>query len=176
MRDVSSGDELAEWLASPAAWWVRRSGLAIVLARRGEELLGAQRIASEHERAVSEALLGRWDRALAAGAFREVAEVAAAFASWAAGERPGEEAVDDRAVDLMLRAGALASDGQRLAVLRSRTAETLRDALDRCAVLARVLAIEPAWECGVLALELEDVAARGAGEALIVVLLAGETA
>jgi len=40
----------------------------LVLAGRGEELLGAQRIASGDERAVAEALLSRWERAVATGA------------------------------------------------------------------------------------------------------------
>ena len=177
MSDLWSARELAGWLASPALRWVRCSGLPVVLARRGEELLGAQRIASGDERAVGEALLARWERALAAGALRDVAELAAAFASWAAGEPPvGEEVVADRAVDLMLRAGAVACDARRLALLRSKPAETLRQAHARSAGLAHALARAPTSERGLLALDLEDVAARGAGEALIAVLLAGETA
>jgi hypothetical protein len=149
----------------------------VVLARRGEELLGAQRIASGDERAVGDPLLARWQRALATGTLRGVAELAAAFASWAAGEPPvGQEVVADRAVDLMLRAGAVASDARRLALLRNAPAETLRQARQQSAGLAHALAREPTGTCGLLALELEDIAARGAGEALIAVLLAGETA
>ena len=82
MSELWSAGELAAWLASPALRWVRCSGLAKVLARRGEELLGAQRITSSGERAVGEALLARWDHALATGALRDVAEIAEAFASW----------------------------------------------------------------------------------------------
>jgi hypothetical protein len=163
-------------LASPALRWVRCSGLAVVFARRGEELLGAQRITGGDERVVGEALLERWERALATGALRDVAEVAAAFASWAAAERPGQEAVADRAVDLTLRAGAVACDADRLAVLRNAPAEMLRQAHARSASLAHALARAPSSARGLLALELEDIAARGAGEALIAVLLAGEPA
>ena len=178
MSDLWSAREFAEWLASPAPRWVRCSGLPVVLARRGEELLGAQRIAIDDERAVGEALLERWNRALATGAPRDVAECAAAFASWATGERPvGEEVVVDRAVDLTLRAGAVACDAHRVALLRSKPAEILRQALERSAGLADALARVPTWtRRGLVALDLEDVAARSAGEALIVVLLAGETA
>jgi hypothetical protein len=150
----------------------------VVLAGRGEELLGAQRIASDDERAVGEALLERWNHALATGGPRDVAECAAAFASWAAGQRPvAEQVVVDRAVDLTLRAGAVACDAHRVALLRSRPAEMLRQALERSAGLAHALARAPAWtRRGLVALDLEDVAARSAGEALIAVLLAGETA
>jgi hypothetical protein len=149
----------------------------VVLARRGEELLGAQRLASGDERAVGEALLARWEQALVTVALRDVAELAAAFSSWTTGEPPvGQEVVVDRAVDLTLRAGAVARDARRLALLRSKPAETLRQAHERSARLARPMARAPTSERGLLALELEDVAARGAGEALIAVLLAGETA
>ena len=82
----------------------------------------------------------------------------------------------DRAVDLTLRAGAVACDAHRLALLRNAPAETLRHAHARSARLAHALAREPTGICGLLALELEDAAARGAGEALIAVLLAGEAA
>jgi hypothetical protein len=164
-------------LASPALRWVRCSGLAVVLARRGEELLGAQRITGGGERAVGEALLARWDHALATVAVRDVAELAAAFASWTAGEpRVGQEVVAGRAVDLMLRAGAVASDARRLVLLRNAPAETLRQAHARSTRLAHALARAPTSDRGLLALELEDIAARGAGEALIAVLLAGEAA
>jgi hypothetical protein len=150
----------------------------VVLAGRGEQLLGAQRIASGDERAVGEALLSRWERAVATGAPRDVAECAAAFASWAAGEQAvTEDVVVDRAVDLTLRAGAVARDAHRVALLRSKPAEMLRQALERSAGLAHALARAPTWtRRGLMALDLEDVAARSAGEALIAVLLAGETA
>ena len=148
--------------------------MPVALARRGEELLGAERIASGEGRAVGEALLARWGDA---GALWDVAELAAAFASWAAGEPPDDvEVVADRAVDLMLRASAVARDAGRLALLRDAPAQTLRRAHARSAGLAHALAREPTSKCGVLALELEDVAARGAGEALVAVLLAGKTA
>ena len=176
MSELWSARELAAWLASPALRWVRCSGLPAALARRGEELLAGQRIASGDERAVGEALLARWERPLATGALREVAELAAAFASWAAAKRPGQEAVADRAVDLTLRAGAVASDGRRLALLRNAPAETLRQGQERSAGLAHALARAPTSGRGMLALDLEDVAVRGAGEALVAVLLAGETA
>jgi hypothetical protein len=177
MSELWSAGELVGWLASPALCWVRCSGLAVVLARRGEELLGAQRLASGDERAVGEALLARWEQALVTVALRDVAELAAAFSSWTTGEPPvGQEVVVDRAVDLTLRAGAVARDARRLALLRSKPAETLRQAHERSARLARPMARAPTSERGLLALELEDVAARGAGEALIAVLLAGETA
>ena len=177
MSELWSAGELAGWLASPAVRWVRCSGLPVVLAHRGEELLGAQRIVQGGERAVGEALLARWDHALATVALRDVAELAAAFASWAAAEPPlGQEAVVDRAVDLTLRAGAVACDAHRLALLRNAPAETLRQAHARSASLAHTLARAPMSDRGLLALDLEDVAARGAGEALIAVLLAGETA
>ena len=171
-------EELAAWWVSPALCWVRCSGLPVVLARRGEELLAAQRIASGDEGAVGEALLECWERALAAGALREVAEVAAAFASWAAGVPPDdvEVVVADRAVILMLRAGAVAGDADRLALLRDAPSQTLRRAYTRSARLAHALARQPTWNLGLLALELEDVAARGAGEALVAMLLAGEAA
>jgi len=175
VSELWSAGELAGWLASPALRWVRCSGLPMVLARSGEELLGAQRLASGDERAVGETLLARWDRALATVALRHVAELAAAFASWTAHE-PGQEVVVDRAVDLTLRAGAVACDARRLALLRIKPAETLRQAHERSARLARALARVPTSERGLLALELEDIAARGAGEALLAVLLAGETA
>jgi hypothetical protein len=158
----------------------------MVVARGGEELLGAQRLASGDERAVGETLLARWERALATVALREVAEVAevaavaavaAAFASWTAREPPvGQEVVVDRAVDLTLRAGAVACDARRLALLRSKPAETLRQAHERSARLARALARAPTSGRGLLTLELEDIAARSAGEALLAVLLAGEAA
>ena len=178
MSDLWSARELAEWLASPPLRWVRCSGLPLVLAGRGEELLGAQRIASGDERAVAEALLSRWERAVATGALRDVAECAAAFASWAAGERRVAEAVVvDRAVDLTLRAGAVACDAHRVALLRSKPAEMLGQALERSAGLAHALAGAPTWtRRGLVALDLEDVAARSAGEALVAVLLAGEMA
>jgi len=176
VSEVWSAGELAGWLASPAVRWVRCSGLAVVFARRGEELLDAQRITGGDERAVSEALLERWERALATGAVRDVAEVAAAFASWAAAERPGQDALADRAVDLTLRAGAVARDPDRLAALRNTPAEALRQAHARSASLAHALARAPSSGRSLLGLDLEDVAARGAGEALIAVLLAGETA
>jgi hypothetical protein len=149
----------------------------LVLAGRGEELLGAQRIASGDERAVAEALLSRWERAVATGALRDVAECAAAFASWAAGERRAAAVVVDRAVDLTLRAGAVACDAHRVALLRSKPAEMLGRALERSAGLAHALAGAPTWtRRGLVALDLEDVAARSAGEALVAVLLAGEMA
>jgi hypothetical protein len=164
-------------LVSPALCWVRRSGLPVVLARRGEELLNAQRLALGDERAVGEALLARWDHALAASALWDVAELAAAFASWAAGALPDDvEVLADRAVDLTLRASAVARDDDRLALLRDAPAQTLRRAHERSAGLAHALAREPTSKGGLLALELEDVAARGAGEALVAVLLAGEGA
>ena len=126
---------------------------------------------------VGAALLGRCDRALAGAALWEVAELAAAFASWAAGDQPvGLRAVEDRVVDLTLRAGVVASDGRRLALLRERPVERLGGAFERCAQLARALAGRPAGMGGLLALDLEDRAARFAGEALIAVLLAGERA
>ena len=86
VSELWSAGELAGWLASPALRWVRCSGLPMVLARSGEELLGAQRLASGDERAVGETLLARWERALATVALRDVAELAAAFASWTARE------------------------------------------------------------------------------------------
>ena len=177
VSELWSVGELAGWLASPALRWVRCSGLPMVLARSGEELLGAQRLASGDERAVGETLLARWERALGTVALRDVAELAAAFASWTAREPPvGQEVVVDRAVDLTLRAGAVACDARRLALLRSKSAETLRQAHERSARLAHALARAATSERGLLALELEDIAARGAGEALLAVLLAGETA
>ena len=177
VSELWSAGEFAGWLASPALRWVRCSGLPMVLARSGEELLGAQRLASGEERAVGETLLACWERALATVALRDVAELAAAFASWTGREPPvGQEVVVDRAVDLTLRAGAIACDARRLALLRSEPAETLRQAHERGASLACALACAPTSERGLLALELEDIAARGAGEALIAVLLAGETA
>jgi hypothetical protein len=150
----------------------------VLLAGRGEELLGAQRIASADERAVGRALLELWERALATGALRDVAERAAAFAGWAAPQRPvAEEGVADRAVDLMLRAGAVACYTHRVALLRARPAAILRQALERSAGLAEALARAPTrTRRAVVALDLEDVAARSAGEALVAVLLAGETA
>jgi len=178
VSDLWWARELAAWLASPPLRWVRCSGLPVHLAGRGEELLAAQRIASDAERAVGEALLERWNHALAMGAPRDVAECAAAFASWAAGERPvAQEVVVDRAVDLTLRAGAVACDARRVALLRGTPAELLRQALERSAGLADALARAPTWtRRDLVALDLEDVAARSAGEALIAALLAGETA
>ena len=176
MSDLWWAQELAGWLVSPALCWVRCSGLPVHLASRGEELLAAQRIASDDERAVGEALLERWNHALAVGALRDVAECAAAFASWAAGERPvAQEVVVDRAVDLTLRAGAVACDARRVAMLRDTPAEELRRGHKRSAGLAHALALAPSSRRDMLALDVEDVAARSAGEALIAVLLAGET-
>jgi hypothetical protein len=164
-------------LVSPGLRWVRCSGLPAALARHGEELLTGQRIASRDERAVGEALLACWDHALAAGALWDVAELAAAFASWAAGLPPvAQDVVADRAVDLTVRASALVRDADRLALLRDAPALALRRAHARSAGLAHALAREPTSKRGLLALELEDVAARSAGDALVAVLLAGETA
>jgi hypothetical protein len=177
MDDWWSAEELAAWLVSPALRWVRRSGLAPVLARCGEEVLQDQRAASREERAVGGALLGRWDCALAAGRLWEVAALAAAFASWATGQPTATpEAAEGRAVDLVLRAGVVASDGHQLARLRGDPAARLRETYEQSASLAHVVAAEPAASGGVLALDLEDVAARGAGEALVALLLAGELA
>ena len=177
MCDSWLARELGAWLVSPALCWVRCSGLPIVLARRGEELLGAQRIASGDERSVGEPLLASWERALAASALWDVAELAAAVASWAAGVPPDDaEVVADRAVILMLRAGAVAGDTDRLALMRRAPGQTLRWAHARTAGLAHAMARQPTWNLGLLALELEDVAARGAGEALVAVLLAGQAA
>jgi hypothetical protein len=175
--DSWSAEALAGWLVSPGLRWVRCSGLPLVLARCGEELLGAQRDAFGDERSVGDALLARWERALTARALRDVADLAAAFASWAAAERPAAmDVVMDRAVDLALRASALACDSHRLSVLRDRPSASLRRALERNAGLVRALARASGWNRGLLALELEDVAARSAGEALIAVRLAGEAA
>jgi hypothetical protein len=84
--------------------------------------------------------------------------------------------VADRAVDLMLRAGTVACDADRFALLRNAPAETLRHAHVRSVGVAHALAHAPTSVRGLLALDLEDVAARSAGEALVAVLLAGEVA
>jgi hypothetical protein len=128
----------------------------MLLARRGEELLCAQRIAAGEDRAVGQALLERWEWALAPGAVLEGAELAAAFASWAAGSGvDGPEIVWDRAVDLTVRAGAVASDAGHAALLRNEPTQTLRQAHRHCARALRSLACEPPSNRGVWALDLE---------------------
>ncbi len=177
MDDWWSADELARWLVSPPVRWVRESGLAPVLARLGEQLLQDQRAAPQEDCAAGGLLLERWDCALAAGRLWEVAAFASALASWAAGKRmDAEEAVEGRAVDLVLRAGVVASDFRQVARLRDDPGAALRATYEQSASLANALADEPAATGGVLALDLEGVAARGAGEALVALLLAGEVA
>jgi len=106
--------ELAAWLASPVLSWVGRSG------RRPLALIESGQLTSP----LSTRRMMRWERALTTGGLRDVAELAAAFASWGAGERPtARDALEDRAVDLTLRASALASDGHRLALLRKPVGE-----------------------------------------------------
>ena len=168
---------MARWLVSPPVRWVRRSGLAPVLARRGEQWLQDQWAAPQEDRAAGGLLLECWDCALAAGRLWEVAAVASALASWAAGERMGaDDAVEGRTVDLVLRAGVVASDGRQLARLRDDPGTALRGTYERTASLADALADAAIPRRGVFALDLEDVAARGAGEALVALLLAGEVA
>ena len=175
--DWWAADGLARWLVSSPVGWVRQSGLAPVLARRGERLLRDQWAARREDRVAGGVLLGRWDCALAAGRLWEVAASASALASWAAGGRMGaEEAAEGRAVDLVLRAGVVASDVGQLARLRDDPGAALRGTRERTVSLARALADEAFPRRGVLALDLEDVAARGAGEALVALLLAGEVA
>jgi len=177
MDESWSADELAQWLVSPPVAWVRGSGLAPVLARRGAQLLQDQQADSQEGRVAGRVLLGRWDCGLVTGRLWEVAALAAALASWAGGERMGaDDAVQGRAVDLVLRAGVVASDGRHLARLRTDRAAVLRRTYERTVSLTGALADEPIPRGGVLALDLEDVAARGAGEALVALLLAGEVA
>ena len=176
MREPNiASEDLAAMLTSPAVGWVRAEGLAVVLAHRGENVLRGQRLVSRDERAAGMGLLARWERALDAGKLAPVVVLAAAFASWAIGERgPDHGRVVDRAVDLTLRAGAIASDLRRLDALSSNPKESLRRAQRVCERLAIATTGVPRVDAALLVLDLEDAAARAAGEALVALLLAGE--
>ena len=81
----------------------------------------------------------------------------------------------DRAVDLMLRAGVVACDVHRVALLRSRPAEMQRRSHEQLTGVADAAARASTWtRRDLVSLDLEDAAARTAGEALVAVLLAGE--
>ena len=171
--------ELAGWLGSAPVAWVRRSGLALVVARRAGELLRDLRAGECGEEApVRVELLARWGRALCCGRLVDAAVAAAALAEWAAGADPGRVgAVEDRAVDLTLRAGVAASDVRQLARLGERGAGALRATRGECAALAGALGADAdRSRCGLVWLELEDAAARGGGEALVAALLAQQQA
>jgi len=169
-------DELARWLGSPPLRWVRRSRLALVVAGRGEALLSDQRIGASDDARVGGVLLAGWDRALSAGGLMDAAVAATAVAGWAAGD-PSLTVVEERAVDLTLRAGAVASDLRRLVRLRERGTAVLRGALRECVALAAAAGGDANRSGdGLVWLKLEEAAARGAGELLVAVLLAEQGA
>lgn len=172
-------EELARWLGSPPVAWVRRSGLALVVARRADEMLRDLRAGANGEPSVRVVLLAAWERALCCGRLVDAAVAAAALAEWAAGvdadRDPG--VVEDRAVDLTLRAGVVARDVRQLARVRQYGVVALRAARGECAALAGALGADAnRSRCELVWLELEDVAARGAGEALVAALLAQQQA
>jgi hypothetical protein len=169
-------DELARWLASPPLRWVRRSRLAQLVAGRGEALLRDQRTGASDDMCVGAALLAEWDRALSGGGLMDAAVAATAVAGLAAGDA-SLTVVEERAVDLTLRAGAVASDLRRLVRLRERGTAVLRGALRECVALAAATGGDADRSGnGLVWLELEDGAARGAGELLVAVLLAEQGA
>ena len=171
--------ELAGWLGSRPVVWVCRSGLALVVARRAGELLRDLRAGGCGEEAsVRVVLLAGWGRALCCGLLVDAAVAAAALAEWAVGvDRDRVGVVEDRAVDLTLRAGVVASDARRLAGLRESAAIALRGTRGECVALAGALGADAdRSRCGLVWLELEDAAARGAGEALVAALLAQQQA
>ena len=174
--DGCETDGLARWLGSPPLRWVRRSRLALVVAGRGEALLSDQRIGASDDARVGGVLLAGWDRALSAGGLMDAAVAATAVAGWAAGD-PSLTVVEERAVDLTLRAGAVASDLRRLVRLRERGTAVLRGALRECVALAAAAGGDANRSGdGLVWLKLEEAAARGAGELLVAVLLAEQGA
>ena len=169
-------EELAVWLGSAPLSWVRGAGLALPIARLGRELTGGRLAGSGG--GGSGMPFARWDRALAAGAIFEVAGCAAAVADLAVGVGSATRgAAEDRAVDVVLRAGIVASDVRRLALLQSDWRSVLRGAHEACVELATAVAVERVTaKRELLKADLEDRAARAAGEALVALLLAGEAA
>ena len=169
--DGCEADELARWLGSPPLRWVRRSRLALVVAGRADALLRDQRTVVCDDARVGAALFARWDRALATCVLIDGAVAATAVAGWAAGD-PSSTAVEERAVDLTLRAGAVASDLRRLVRLRERDRARLRAAQRQCVALAGATGGDvDRCRHGLVWLELEDAAGRSAGELLIAALL-----
>lgn len=169
-------EELAGWLGSAPVAWVRRSGLALVVARRAGELLGDVRVDASGEASARGVLLLGWERALCCGRLVDAAVAAAALTGWAAGVDRGEP-VEGRAIDLTLRAGVVASDVRRLVGLRECAAAALRATRAECVALAGALGADAdRSRCGLVWLELEDASARGAGEALVAALLAQQEA
>jgi len=176
-RDLA--EQLAGWLGSAPVVWVRRSGLALVVARRAGELLRDLRASGSGEASIRVVLLAGWERALCRGRLVDAVVAAAALAEWAAAvdADPDPGVVEDRAVDLTLRAGVVASDVRQLARVRERGAVALRATRAECAALAGALGADAdRSRCGLVWLELEDAAARGAGEALVALLLAQQEA
>ena len=175
--DGCETDELARWLGSPRLRWVRRSRLALVVAGRGEALLRDQRTGVSDDARVGAALLAGWNRALSGRGLMDAAVAATAVAGWAAGDA-SLTVVEERAVDLTLRAGAVASDLRRLVRLRERGTAVLRAAVLReCMALVGAIGGDADRSGhGLVWLELEDAAARGAGELLVAVLLAEQGA
>jgi hypothetical protein len=172
-------EELAGWLGSAPVAWVRRSGLALVVAYGADEVLRDLRASGGDEASVRLVLLREWELALCCGWVVDAAIAAAALAEWAAGAvadfDPG--GVEDRAIDLTLRAGVAASDVRRLVRLRELGAVALRVTREECVALAGALgAGADGSRCGLVWRELEDAAARGAGEALVAALLAQQEA
>lgn len=174
--DGCETDELARWLGSPPLRWVRRSRLALAVAGRGEALLRTQRTVLHDDARVGAALFAGWDRALSGGGLMDAAVAATAVAGWSAGDA-SLTVVEERAVDLTLRAGAVASDLRRLICLRERCTAVLRGAWRECVALAGASGGD-ADRCrhGLVWSELEDAAGRGAGELLVAVLLAEQGA
>jgi hypothetical protein len=158
--------------------WVRQSGLAIVVARRAAQQLGNLQAEGCSPAQTARMLLVAWRRALCCGRMAEVAVEAAALAEWAGGNGcDPRAAVEDRAVDLTLRAGVVVSDLRLLAHMRVFGAVALRATRDECVALAGALGADAdRSRCGLVWLELEDAAARGAGEALLAALLAQQEA
>ena len=174
--DGCETDELARWLGSPPLRWVRRSHLAQLVSGRGEALLRDQRTGASDDASVGAALLAGWDRALGSGGLMDAAVAATAAAGWAAGDA-SPTVVEERAVDLTLRAGGVASDLRRLVRLRERGTAVLRGALRECVALAAATGGDADRSGdGLVWLQLEDAAARGASELLVAVLLAQEGA
>lgn len=165
------------WLGSRPVTWVRRSGLALVVASRGCELLREVGACGCAEGAVAQALLAQWKRGLCSGRLVDAAVAATALAGWSAGAGGDGGVVEDRAVDLMLRAAVVASDVRLFARVRERGTIALRSTREECVALAGALgAGADRSRRGLVWLELEDAAGRGAGEALVAALLAQQQA
>jgi len=108
----------------------------------------------------------------------DAAVAAAELCEWAGGDRRNPlAAVEDRAVDLTLRAAVVASDVRQLRRLRQHGGLALRATLEECVALAGALGADAEHSRRELVrLDLEDAAGRGAGEALVAALLVQQQA